>query len=45
MKTIKYTLNGSEVSMTWNERNEEIASIEADNGQYTIEDEKEINND
>lgn len=37
-KLIKYTFNGMEVEMGWNEANEEIAKREADNGEYTIED-------
>lgn len=38
MKWIKYLYNGAEVSMGWNAENEEIAKAEADNGEYTIED-------
>jgi soluble P-type ATPase len=35
---MKYTLEGNPVVMGWNETNEEIAKREADNGEYTIED-------
>lgn len=38
MKVIKYTFHGNLVEMGWNEVNEEIAKMEADNGKYTIED-------
>ena len=38
MKILKYFLNGSPVEMGWNEENEELAKGEADNGEYTIED-------
>lgn len=38
MKWLKYLYNGAEVSMGWNAENEEIAKAEADNGEYTIED-------
>lgn len=38
MKIIKYLFNGNPVEMGWNEANEEIAKREADNGEYTIED-------
>jgi hypothetical protein len=38
MKWIKYLYNGAEVSMGWNEENEEMAKAEADNGEYIIED-------
>lgn len=38
MKVIKYTFRGNPVEMGWNETNEEIAKREADNGEYTIED-------
>ena len=38
MKIIKYLFNGNPVEMGWNEVNEEIAKREADNGEYTIED-------
>lgn len=37
-KVIKYTLKGMAVEMGWNEINEETAKKEADNGEYTIED-------
>lgn len=37
MKIIKYTFKGNAVTMGWNEKNEEIAKREADNGEYTIE--------
>lgn len=37
-KLLKYTFNGMEVKIGWNEINEEIAKAEADNGKYTIED-------
>ena len=36
MKKIKYTFNGFAVEMGWNESNEKIARIEADNGEYEI---------
>ena len=39
MKLIKYFLCGNAVTMTWNEKNEEIAKAEADGGEYTIEEE------
>ncbi len=42
MKVIKYTYNGSPVEMSWSEANEEIAKSEADNGEYTIEDNGEF---
>ena len=38
MKWIKYLYNGAEVSMGWNDENEKIAKAEADNGEYTIDD-------
>lgn len=38
MKYLKYLYNGAEVEMGWNEVNEEVAKREADNGEYTIED-------
>lgn len=38
MKIIKYLFNGNSVEMGWNETNEEIAKREADNGDYTVED-------
>ena len=38
MKILKYLFNGNPVEMGWNEVNEEIAKREADNGEYTIED-------
>lgn len=38
MKKIKYLFGGSETEMTWSEANEEIAKKEADNGEYTVED-------
>ena len=38
MKILKYLFNGNPVEMGWNETNEEIAKREADNGEYTIED-------
>lgn len=41
MQKIKYTLNGYGVEMPWNEVNEEIARKEADNREYTVEDEQE----
>lgn len=37
MKVIKYIFEGNPVVMGWNEINEEIAKREADNGEYTIE--------
>ena len=37
MKVIKYTFEGSSVEMGWNEINEDIAAMEADNGEYRIE--------
>ena len=37
MKIIKYLFNGTLVEMGWNEVNEETAKREADNGEYTIE--------
>lgn len=38
MKILKYLFDGNPVEMGWNEVNEEIAKREADNGEYTIED-------
>lgn len=38
MKILKYLFNGNPIEMGWNEINEEIAKREADNGNYTIED-------
>jgi hypothetical protein len=38
MKIIKYLMNELQVEMTWSEANEEAAKLEADNGEYTIED-------
>lgn len=38
MKWIRYTIGGAYVSMSWREENEPIAKAEADNGEYTIED-------
>ena len=38
MKLIKYLYNGNPKEMGWNEINEETAKKEADNGEYTIED-------
>ena len=38
MKWIKYLYNGAEVSMGWNDDNDKIGKAEADNGEYTIED-------
>lgn len=38
MKWIKYLFNGSAVEMGWNEANEALAQREADNGEYTVED-------
>ena len=38
MKWLKYLYNGAEVSLGWSEENEVIAKSEADNGEYTIED-------
>lgn len=38
MKVIKYFFNGLPVSIAYSERNLEIASKEADDGQYSIED-------
>lgn len=38
MKIIKYNLGGNEITLGWSEANEAIAKAEADNGEYTIED-------
>ena len=38
MKVIKYSFNGVNVEMDWNEVNEDTAKNEADNGEYTIVD-------
>ena len=38
MKIIKYLFHETPVEMTWSEGNEEIAKMEADNGEYTIVD-------
>lgn len=37
MKVIQYLYKGNSVEMLWNAGNEEIAKQEADNGEYTIE--------
>ena len=37
-KLIKYTFNGMEVEMGWNETNEQIAKGEADGGVYSVVD-------
>lgn len=37
MKILKYLYKGNQVEMGWNEINEEVARHEADDGQYTIE--------
>ena len=37
-KVIRYTFNGMEIEIGWNETNEEIAKCEADNGEYEIYD-------
>ena len=37
MKILKYLYKGNQVEMGWNEINEEVARREADDGQYTIE--------
>lgn len=38
MKWIKYSYNGTKKVVGWNEVNEEATKREADNGEYTIED-------
>lgn len=38
MKKLKYRFCGNAVEMGWNEINEEIAKLEADYGEYTVED-------
>ena len=38
MKKLIYSFMGNAVEMPWNESNEEIAKAEADNGEYTVED-------
>ena len=38
MKQIKYFLGGKAVSLGYSEENLRIAELEADNGEYTIED-------
>ena len=38
MKTIKYRMDGSEVTIGYNQSNISIAKSEADNGEYTVED-------
>ena len=38
MKKLKYMLDGNAVEMAYSEANEAIAKAEADNGDYTIED-------
>lgn len=38
MKWLKYLYNGVPVCMSWNEDSERIAKEEADNGEYTVED-------
>lgn len=37
MKILKYLYKGNQVELGWNEINEEVARREADDGQYTIE--------
>lgn len=41
MKRIAYYFGGIPKSISWSEANEEIAKSEADNGEYTVEDEQE----
>lgn len=41
MKILKYLFSGTPVEMTWSPSNEAIAEREADNGEYTIEDDGE----
>lgn len=38
MQIVKYKLNGVEMVMTYTEKNLEIAKAEADDGEYTVED-------
>lgn len=38
MKQIKYSLGGRSVTMGYSEENLKLAMLEADNGDYTIED-------
>jgi hypothetical protein len=38
MKVLRYLFQGNFIEMGWNEVNEDIAKQEADNGEYTIED-------
>lgn len=38
MKVIKYVFRDNPAELTWNEVNEEIAEREADNGEYTVVD-------
>lgn len=42
MKKLRYFFHGNEVELDWNEANEEIAKLEADNDEYTIEDDGQI---
>ena len=42
MKKLRYFFHGNEVELDWNEANEEIAKLEADNGEYTIGDDGQI---
>lgn len=37
MRVIKYTSNGVPMTISWSEANEAIAKREADNGEYTID--------
>ena len=45
MKVLKYILNGIPVTLDWNEANEEIAKREAYDGEYTIEDDGQLEPD
>lgn len=36
MKVIKYIMDEQAVTLTWSEKNEEIAKVEATNGEYEI---------
>lgn len=38
MKWIKYLFGNAEVKLSWSEANEDIAKAEANNGEYTIDD-------
>ena len=42
MKVLQYLFKGNSVKMGWNEINEEVAKREADNGEYTLEEDEQF---